>query len=287
MKWIEIVNLIINILSLLSNIFISFGIYILNKKDSEARIKHEIYEQAKRFIIENNDERIYLHLAVVANNCFPRKHFLRKIYNEFALCSEAVKAEILKQEELNIPSFKGLGWVTDKIYALQESSNKLGLGNAFLYGGGAYANGQYFHKLYDKHNKECKYDYSQYGYYGEKYQNVFGDNAPWLNEKISFTLYVDYYLYFKFEKKEKFSDKWPKPFDYLIAIEQIRTTHEDVVCFWVSIIVSELICYSVKYLGFSEKEHPDIYLDPVPTFEDMYFQLLLDLFCIEASNGLI
>ena len=96
---------------------------------------------------------------------------------------------------------------------------------------------------------------------------------------------MDDYLYCKFEKPEKFSNEWVKPFDYLLATEQIRETpDEGAVCFWVSHIVEELICYSVKYLGFKEKEHPETD-SQAETFEDRYFQVLYDLFFVVIATG--
>ena len=277
----EIINLVISILSLLATIAISFVIYFLEKRNSKMRIEHEVREQAKRFIIENADERGYLPLAVVASGCFPQNHHLRKIYNEFTLLDDAVKVEVLKQAELDIPLIKGFDWVDDKINALEESSKKLGLGDTFLYDGA-----KYFHRLYD--DKEREYDDNLFGYWGNNYKDVFGIDRIGLYGKkgcVPFTRYIDDYLYFKFEKKDGFSDKWIKPFDYLLAVEDIRETpDEGIVCFWVSHIIEELICYSIKYLGFKEKEHPVTDSQP-ETFEDRYFEVIYDLYFINVANS--
>ena len=277
----EIINLVISILSLLATIAISFVIYFLEKRNSKMRIEHEVREQAKRFIIENADERGYLPLAVVASGCFPQNHHLRKIYNEFTLLDDAVKAEVLKQAELDIPLIKGFDWVDDKINALEESSKKLGLGDTFLYDGA-----KYFHRLYD--DKKREYDDNLFGYWGNNYKDVFGIDRIGLYGKkgcVPFTRYIDDYLYFKFEKKDGFSDKWIKPFDYLLAVEDIRETpDEGIVCFWVSHIIEELICYSIKYLGFKEKEHPVTDSQP-ETFEDRYFEVIYDLYFINVANS--
>ena len=272
----DIVNLIINILSLLATVAISFVIYFLEKRNSKLRIEHDIREQAKRFIIENAEERGYLPWAVVASGCFPQNHHLRKIYNEFTLLDDQVKVEVLRQVDLNIPLIKGFDWVDEKIEALEESSRKLGLGDAFLYDGA-----KYFHRLYDAKDRE--YDNSLFGYWDENYKDVFGFDWIGICKKgfVSFTRYVDDYLYCKFEKPEKFSNEWVKPFDYLLAAKQIRETpDEGAVCFWVSHIVEELIFYSVKHLGFKEKEHPETD-SQAETFEDRYFQVLYDLFFVD------
>lgn len=270
----EIANLIISILSLLATIAISFVIYFLEKRNTKMRAEHEVREQAKRFIIENSEERGYLPWAVIASGCFPQNHHLRKIYNEFTLLDDTVKKEVLKQTELDIPLIKGFEWVDEKIKLLKESAEKLGIGDAFLYDGA-----KYFHRLYDY--KEREYDEIFFGYWGENYQDVFGIDRLGLYQRkgyIPFTRYVDDYLYFKFEKTDKFSNKWIKPFDYLLAVEKIRETpDEGIVCFWVSHIIEELICYSIKYLDFKEKDYPTTDSQP-ETFEDRYFEVIYDLF---------
>ena len=276
----DIANLIISILSLFATIAMSFVIYFLEKRNSKLRIEHDIREQAKRFIIENAEERGYLPWAVVASGCFPQNHHLRKIYNEFTLLDDQVKVEVLRQVDLNIPLIKGFDWVDEKIEALEESSRKLGLGDAFLYDGA-----KYFHRLYDAKDRE--YGDSLFGYWGENYKDVFGFDRIGIYKKgfVPFTRYVEDYLYCKFEKPEKFSNEWVKPFDYLLAAKQIRETpDEGTVCFWVSHIVEELICYSVKYLGFKEKEHPETD-SQAETFEDRYFQVIYDLFFVDIATG--
>ena len=94
---------------------------------------HNDANKHEKFIIENAEERGYLPWAVVASGCFPRNHHLRKIYNEFTLLDDEVKAEVLRQADLNVPLIKGFDWVDEKIGALEESSRKLGLGDAFSY----------------------------------------------------------------------------------------------------------------------------------------------------------
>lgn len=276
----EIVNLIISILSLLATIAISFVIYFLEKRNSKLRIEHDIREQAKRFIIENAEERGYLPWAVIASGCFPQNHHLRKIYNEFTLLDDEVKSEVLRQVDLNVPLIKSFDWVDEKIKALEESSRKLGLGDAFLYDGA-----KYFHRLYD--DKDREYGDSLFGYWAENYEDVFGFDRIGLYKRkgyVPFARYVDDFLYCKFEKPEKFSNEWVKPFDYLLVTEQIRKTpDEGTVCFWVSHIVEELICYSIKYLGFKEKEHPETD-SQAETFEDRYFQVLYDLFFVDITT---
>ncbi len=187
---------------------------------------------------------------------------------------------MLRQADLNVPLIKGFDWVDEKTGALEESSRKLGLGDAFLYDGA-----KYFHSLYDDKNRE--YSDSLFGYWNENYKDVFGFDRIGLYKRrgyIPFTRYVDDYLYCKFEKPEKFSDEWLKPFDYLLTTEQIRETPDKgVVCFWVSHIVEELICYSIKYLGFQESGHPITDSQP-ETFEDRYFEVLYDLFFIKTNK---
>lgn len=85
-------------------------------------------------------------------------------------------------------------------------------------------------------------------------------------------------MYFKYEKPDKFSEKWQKPFDYMLLVEQIRKTPDEghISC-WVSHIIEETICYSVKYLKYKEIKHVSTDSN-AETFEDRYFQIIYELF---------
>lgn len=82
----------------------------------------------------------------------------------------------------------------------------------------------------------------------------------------------------KFKETKHFSEKFPKPFDYLVDAEGLRETpYEDYVCFWVSQMVEEAMYDSNRYLSPCIIDHP-ITDAPTETFEDRYFQVLYDLY---------
>lgn len=278
MTGIEITNLVISIASLLATIAISFVIYFLEKKNTMLREQKEIKDEARRFIIEHADERHYLHWCTIASGCFPQNKHVRKIYNDFTLLPDEVKAEVIKQANLGIDLIRGTDWINPKIESIRNSISKLGLGDDFLYDGA-----KYFHRLYQYKNEA--YDkYSSFYFEHDLYDDVFGypSLSPKHKGKLYFSRYIDNYLYAKYEDKAKFSKDWVKPFDYLLSVERIRETpDEDYVCFWVGHMISEAMCYAIKYLGYTEKDHvqTDAQID---TFEDRYFEILYELYYLNA-----
>ncbi len=272
MTLIEIINLIISILSLIATVAISFVIYFLEKKNSKLADKKKIEDEARKFIIENADERDYLHWATIAAGCFPQNKHIRKIYNNFSLLDKDVQKEVLKQTQNEIGLIDSSDWIDDKITLVQTAIKELDIGNDFLYD-----SGKYFHRLYKA--KENEYDTKPY-YEHYLYDDVFG--FPRMFEKhkgkIIFSRYLDDYLYCKYEKPELFSTEWKKPNDYMIEAENIKTVEDGTyVYFWISHIVENTIQYSIKYLGYKQKEHT--YTDAQSkTFEDRYFEVLYELY---------
>lgn len=277
---IEIANLIVGILSLLATIGISISIFYLENKNAKRQEKHTVSESARRFIIENADERGYLPWAVIAAGCFPQNKHCRRIYNEFSILDERVKLEVLKQTNLNIPLIRGDDWIADRLKVVQEAADELSLGDTFLYDGA-----KYFHRLYDQ--KERDYSEDDIGWHEPCFKDVFGLPPLTLSPKkgyLWFRLYMDSYLYFRFQQPDRFSEKWEKPFDYLLVAKGIQETpDEGYVCCWVSHIIEETIVAAVNYLSYSEKGR--VSTDSYPeTYEDRYFQVLYRLFFFEHAS---
>lgn len=272
MTTVEIINLTISILSLIATIAISFVIYFLEKKNSKLANKKKIEDEARKFIIENADERDYLHWATIAAGCFPQNKHIRKIYNNFSLLDKDVQKEVLKQTKNDTELIDGSDWIDNKIKLVQTAIKELDIGDDFLYDGG-----KYFHGLYKAKGKE--YDITPY-YEHDLYDNVFKFSKMFEKHKgkIIFSRYLDYYLYCKYEKTELFSTEWIKPNDYMIEMEKIKTVEDETyVYFWISHIVEKTIQFSIKYLEYKQKEHIDTDAQS-KTFEDRYFEVLYELY---------
>lgn len=276
----EIANLIIGILSLLATIAISFVIYFLEKKNNKMREEYEIKEQARKFIIDNADERDYLHWATIASGCFPQNKHKRKIYNNFTLLNDEVKNEVLKQANLDIELINGFDWVDDRINLLRKCIKQMGVGDDLLYDGA-----KYFHRLYDYKDEDYeKYRSSFYNH--ELYDDVFGFERiiQRTKGKVSFSRYYDDYLYCKYKDETKFKKEFVKPLDYMLYVENIRSCEEDYACFWIGHLVELSIGFSIQYCNISEKDHvqTDASID---TFEDRYFEILYELYYFGLKNG--
>lgn len=272
----EIISLIISGASLLATIGVSLTVFYLDKRSLERQRQHEISESAKRFIVENADERGFLPWAVVAAGCFPQNKHIRKIYNEFTLLDDEVKKEVLRQTKNDIPLIQGDEWIDGKIQLVIDAANELDLGDTFLYDGA-----KYFHRLYE--DKKREFDD---GYWDDDFEDVFGYERLTLFRRkgyIPFSRYIDDYLYIKYKEPKKFSKEWPKPFDYLLNQKAMRSTSDEgFVCCWVARIVEETICYSKKYLGYESR----IATDAAPkTFEDRYFQVIFELFFFNKKQS--
>ena len=67
------------------------------------------------------------------------------------------------------------------------------------------------------------------------------------------------------------------PNDYLIEEEHLKECHEDYLCFWMMVMVEEVMRYAIKYLHWEKKDHSktDAFAE---TYEDKYFSVLYELY---------
>lgn len=277
MTWIDIASLIISFLSLIATVAISFVIYNSEKKNSRKSEELKIKEEAKRFIIENAEERDYLHWATIADGCFSQNKHVRKVYNNFSLLSNDVKKEVLKQVGMDIPLIDNSKWINNKIELIRTSIKQLDIGdNDFLYD-----NAKYFHRLYSYKNESI----GKYSIWDEKYDDVFDFNRPFTKKsgKVCFRRYLDDYLFCKYSKPDKFSDKWQKPLNYMNNVINIRNCDEDCVSFWIAEEIINAMFFAEKYLDYVIDEH--VYTDAqAETFEDRYFEVLYELFYFDKKD---
>lgn len=278
----EIVNLIISILSLIATITISFVIYFLEQHNQKEIKNKEIKENAKRFIIENDKEIDYLHWATIAAGCFPQNKHIRKIYNEFAYLDDATKKEVLKQRGLNCKLISGNGWIYKKIEMIQNAINELGIGDDFLYDGGKYLTRAYRYK-----NKSIK-ELEKKRYENDKYNDYFKLNRMFLKHKnkLTYEQYLEDYLYCKYDNPELMpKDKEVcRPNDYLISVEELRNCREDYLCYWMMVMVENVICYACRYMHYKESGHSETDAQ-VEKYEDKYFSVLYEMYYFDKIKG--
>lgn len=277
----EIANLIISILSLISTIAISFVIYFLERRNQKEARNKEIKEAAKRFIIENASELDYLHWATIAVGCFPQNKHVRKIYNAFAFLDDETKLEVLKQRELDCKLLDSSDWIHKKIDLIQKIIQELGIGNDFLYD-----NGKYFTRAY-RYKKYSVKDLMIKRYENDKYEDLFQlARAHFKNEgKLTYEQYLEDFLYCKFEKPNLMPKDVdiPLPNDYLIAVENLRNCDEIYLCYWMMVMVENVISYAIRYLNYKDNE-PSETDAQAETYEDMYFSILYELYYLQDKN---
>lgn len=277
----ELANLIISTLSLFATIAISIIIYYLERRNQKEARNKEIKEAAKRFIIENASELDYLHWATIAVGCFPQNKHVRKIYNAFAFLDDETKLEVLKQRELDCKLLDSSDWIHEKIDLIQKIIQELGIGNDFLYD-----NGKYFTRAY-RYKKYSVKDLMIKRYENDKYEDLFQlARAHFKNEgKLTYEQYLEDFLYCKFEKPNLMPKDVdiPLPNDYLIAVENLRNCDEIYLCYWMMVMVENVISYAIRYLNYKDNE-PSETDAQAETYEDMYFSILYELYYLQDKN---
>lgn len=278
----EIANLVISILSLIATIAISFVIYFLERHNQKVSKEKEVKEKAKRFIIDNVDELDYLHWATIAVGCYPQNKHVRKIYNNFAILDDEVKLEVLKQRELNCELINNDKWIYEKIDMVQKAIQELDIGDDFLYDGGKYLTRTYNYKnesIESLENIKNEHDkYNDYFHIRKMFQKHSG--------KLTYEQYLEDYLYCKFDKPDLTppqGTKVPPPNDYLISVENLRECDENYLCYWIMIMVENVISFAIRYLQYKENEHTETDAQ-VEKFEDKYFSVLYELYYLQKSN---
>ncbi len=273
----EIASIVIQILTLIATVFVSFAIYFLGIHNAKILRNKEISENAKKFIRDNESEIDYLELATVAAGCFPNDKHTRKIYNYFIELDDETKQEVLKQRKLKCKLITNGGWINGKISLIQKAIKKLDLGRDFLYDCGKYLHLAYSYK--DKKINISAYD--------EKYDNFFNVRYKITNEskKMPYIKYLDDYLYCKCVKPNLMpKDVPPKPNDYLIDVENFSACDEETLSFWMMVMVSNVLHYSNVYLNWKFLVNREVNYFENETYEDKYFSVLFDLYYLKETK---
>ena len=177
-----------------------------------------------------------------------------------------------------MPHLDGIG-VLEKINMIKNAIHELDIGDDFLYD-----NGKYFTRSYN-YKREPLIDYKKDCFV---YNDVFHMRDMFPNNHdgmLTYEQYLEDYLYFKFEKDEETQKKKTilKPNDYLINVEELMRREEKKVCYWIMIMVENVIRFSIRYLNYKMKEHDST--DAIfSTYEDKYFSILYDLYYLQKNE---
>lgn len=282
----EIINLILAIASFICavvSIIITVIIYKLQKRHeieleriNESRRKEEISNSAKRFIIDHGDSLEYIPLCVFANAYNHHHKYDRKIYNDFNMLSSEEQKEVLVQLKYEDEIIKGNIWIDDGIEKVKSFIDEHKLGRDMLYDGA-----KYFYRSLDYSDKQC----ADYGELAPIFQDVFNWKTLCLigDKGLSFLQYYEAYLKrVCIDKDSIYSGKYPAPIDAIIDIKQLLTCDEDIVCFWMMVVI-QITC--AKIINRYQYFHKDVELNLhssgdayIETFEDKFLQVLMYLY---------
>lgn len=275
----DIIQIIIGILSLIATIAVSFLIYWLQSQHEkemermvEAQKEKEMQEKAKLFLMENEEERDYLPLCVIAANLCRLQRHTRKIYTNYCRCSFELQQEILKQAGFSITPMQGEKWVYECIEKLKADIEAYCLGEDYLYDGA-----KYFFRGYER--------YRELEWKGTPaiFLPICKDNRirQMTNRKtIDIDSYIEEYIYYYFERHMQFEEDIPQPpLDYMWISQDLANAEESVVCMWIMEVV-EAISTNLRYKNRDMNEEQLLdFTDAVPeTYEDKYYMALQSLY---------
>lgn len=281
MSGLEITNLILSILSLISSIAISLVIFFVQRKQEKINRTREIETEARFFLQNNAEERGYLPWATIATGCYPQNKHVRKIYNDFSLLDDSVKLKVLQMSGLeNVELIKDGKWIDERLKLIRDSMKEMKLGKDYLYDGY-----KYFYRAYESYKENDFIKMVREDHAAILYEDVFKFGRVFLKVKgkLDYHQYLDDYLYAKYEDENHMPNECIKPNDYLDQMEHLSTCDEDEMCYWIMAEVKDALRYAIKYLGYDQREHD--YTDSFPeTYEDMYFSILYEMYYLKDKK---
>lgn len=274
----DIIQIIIDVLSLIATIAVSFLIYWLQMRHEREieqieakRTQQYIEEKAHVFLSENNEERDYLLWCAVASNVCRHDKHTRQIYTNFCRCPAELQSEILRQSGFDIKLPTDVKWIDQCIASLKLDIEKHKLGQDYLYDGA-----KYFHRGYERYRDQEWEDLQQ-----RRDLNPIAVRSSFYGGKNSSLLdYIDEYFMFLYsEHRPTLYNKTPKPpLDYMWENYRLGEADEKEVCRWImeAVSVITIVCHNRENgIGGIHNLTTDAIVE---TFEDKYFKTLLLLF---------
>lgn len=281
----DIIQIIIGVLSLIATIAVSFFIYWLQtrhereiEKIEAKREQKELEEKAHVFLSENNAERDYLPLCVMASNLNRHDAHTRQIYTNFCRCPVELQNEILRQAEFDMAVPSDTGWVDSRMNCLIDDIEKNKLGRNYLYDGA-----KYFHRGYEYYHEETWEELR----YRKDFHRIATEITFYPKGDQSLLDYIDEYFRFLYsENKPLLYNPNPiPPLDYMWNTFNLGSTEEKEVCRWMMEAVSDIliICHNRK--NGRGKIHEILTDAAIETFEDKYYDTLLWLYYTYEHDG--
>lgn len=242
----EIVQIVIGVLSLIATVAVSFLIYWLQhrhelelEKAEQKKLDEKLEEEAHKFLIQNEDDRDYLPWCIIASNLHRHEKHNRNIYTNFCACSDKLQKKILELAEFTLTPIEGTGWVDDSFKMLEKCIEQFNLGQQpFLYDGA-----KYFHRAFDyyrkEHFREDNGDDFKTIYKLSPIVALFDEHIDGIRLSSYIEQYFDYILNRNHENVE--NDNPIPPVDYVWNSKGLGYANEDVVCYWVMLLVHNFV----------------------------------------------
>ncbi len=283
----EVINLIINILSLLATISVSVAIFWLQRrheneveKQEDLRRKEAIIEAAKIFIIDNQEDIHLLPLCVMAASVNPHKNHIRPLYIHFNKCSEELQKEILRQENIPLVIESSCNWEVEAFKKFEEDCEKYKMGKPYWWEG--YGATFLHDSIYYMQNDLGLGNINKYVFDVPSLEKIV-----FPNHKHELTSYIDEYLKYILKDKKDTADKLEllpqkPPMDLLREKFKFVSCDTKILNFWLmEYIISACVAFCRHGLiDDIEAEWREIYIreDELETYEDMYYETLLMLY---------
>ena len=109
-------------------LWISIQTFVKTNLDEKKKMEND----AKNFIIENEEEKAYLPLCIIASAYDRHHHFQRRIYNAFNSLSDDMQLEVLKQLNYEYPLIKNNSWIEKSLSKIEQFIVEFDLGENIL-----------------------------------------------------------------------------------------------------------------------------------------------------------
>ena len=266
------IGLSIDFISLIVSIFLTVIIYRLERRhEKEHELAEEkaqklaVFEVAKVFLIDNDDEVEYLPLAEIAAKLnLKRKHY-RSITTRFLRCSQKQQEEILRQA--NVVDIQiSMDVVKIALEKLQTDLENFEFGRNILYDGA-----KYLHRAFERWAEEEVKDVNPYIFENLEKSEWYGSQSkiPLRSFDHIDPLYSYMRSYQHAEELGLCRDQIEPPVDMVFRQCNLGTCDEQIMTFWTMRIIIDA-CHTFKDLPGVDNFDESL----IQKQEDMYYYTL-------------
>ena len=279
----DILGLSIDFIALMVTIFLTVGIYKLERRHEKEREKAEkkaqesaIIESAKIFLIDNDEELEYLPLAEIASKLKLKRKHCRNLITRYLRCNEQQQQEILRQA--NIPNIQvSMMEAQHALEALQIDLDNYHFGRNILYDGA-----KCLHRAFERWADIPVDDVNPYIFENLKESEWHGAQSEivWRFSNCNTALSSYMWDYLHAEELGIDKDKIAPPIDMVFQQCDLGSCDESIMTFWTMRIIIDA-CHAIK-----NPQSEDIFDEAlIQTQEDMYYYTLAVLCQTYATGG--